>query len=727
MSLKIDPQTGEFQVDPATGEFIDDGIPPPKLGDMGKSDLAFLSPGADASTVALDRSGTPVRSNNLRGADIVKSLLPRTSAVDAGGPGARPAAYAMDLLSAPGRALASLPQSIGGGADGVLQGMQDTHGDRFAGKMLRSPATAAMTIAAPFTGGLSLLPASAIAGTAGAAANQVDNAAQGKEVSIPKMATDAAAYTAGGYVLGKAMPIVADAIKGGLSRMGGAIPDAIAPAFERAGVKSILTKLGYDPKLVPNSEPAVLGEGVVANTPMAIAQRMKSVDLLHQPEQAKLNLEAGKEKFGKLIGAVVQKATDADVRVPIVDAVNDFANATAQALKEHGVGSTTYNSLMANVMPNIKSAVSNLNPDAAGTVPFEKAVEFKRSLQDLVRSWGQEKDLSTLADAAKSIQGRVGDVIDASHPVYGPLLTKLNKPYSALMDFEPMINKAFDAAQKTATQTAAAPGGGPGPYLPHSQRGVILEGLKRIVSPRETITDMLPGFADRAANSGSAKPFDISTPSAPIDPADLAAINQPWQPSGGLQPRAASGRPALDKPPAYAPGPAVPRAFGPATPTQTPTADPMADLYPTNRNPALEPPQGVPGIEGMMSPEDAQPSDIRASWEAAIRQARPVRVPPVPEAPGGVQVINTQDLPLGPRTPKGDIQPNGFPPLQESPAIQDVLNKYEANRRPLVVNQSKIDALKELLKQDLPKAKKREILKLIRDENLKIALPSLGE
>lgn len=142
--------------------------------------------------------------------------------------------------------------------------------------------------------------------------------------------------------------------------------------------------------------------------------------------------------------------------------------------------------------------------------------------------------------------------------------------------------------------------------------------------------------------------------------------------------------------------------------------DPMEGMYPGS---VQEPAQGIPGIEGMISPED-QAAKAQQAWEtqqALARQDRPVRVPQAQEQPGGVQVLSPTEVGLRPRTPKRAVQPNGFPSNLESPAVAKVLN--ESGRRPIVPNQARIDRLMDALKRAKTKESREKLQALLREEN----------
>jgi hypothetical protein len=684
MAYKIDPATGEFQVDPSTGEFVEDSPAQDQsasLREAAKISAPSLGRQAatDASQAVLDaQTGKQVRDARIGGPEIVPGLLPRTTAIDNGGPGSRVAAYLADLATIPGRAAASIP-----GDKPLLEGMQDTKGTNFAGRVLRSPSTAAMAVAAPLTGGMSMIPALAATGAAGAAATQIDNKAEGKDFSLPQAIGETAMNTAGGYVLGKAGKAAYETVAPVVSRLAS---KAVTGALEKPAIQSLLGKLGYDINLAPKSIPGLAGEGMEANAPALIGGKLKEYDLLHPPEKANVNLQQGLQKYERAIGKVIENGDQAGATINTQAVLHNFADARTRLLAETGKGSTSYDALVNSALPKIQKAVDNLGDPTK--VSFQKAVNFRRDLQDMVNNWGEGPDKNLIQGVAKELQSNMNDAIEASHPVYGPQLAKLNGKYSDLKAFEPMITTA---AQKSLNQAATGTGG---IEIPHTKYGIV---GKMLNSPRVAAMDMAPKLADKIANLGTKEPaadalitdmqsrfaFPQNRYAAPIGP---------------------------DKAPLKFGAPSAPR---PADPL-----DAMAGPPNTSQS-------GTPGLEGMMPPEAiaARAQAEQETRDALVRQARPSRYALPRQEDPNLQIINPQDLPLSPRQPQGNIPANGFPKLQESPAIQDVLNKYAANRRPLVVNQEKIDALKALLKQDLPKAKKQEIMRLIREESNR-ALPS---
>jgi len=288
---------------------------------------------------------------------------------------------------------------------------------------------------------------------------------------------------------------------------------------------------------------------------------------------------------------------------------------------------------------------------------------------------------------------------------------------------EPMIREGFQTAYGRATGLEDNSRG-----IPHTKAGVVTRLTHAALNPRETLMKLRPDLAERIANdqylpagSSSLLPPPTVYPGKPptVTADELSALGLDIGPKPyALPPRAPQGRPALNQAPTYVPSPQVPQAFGqPALPTAA-EYDPMAAMDPRNRNPLQETPQGSPGLEGMM-PADviaARQAEARATRDAVARQSRPVRMLlQPPEQPGGVQVLTPTELTLPRRVPKGNVQPNGYPANLESPAVQKVLN--ESGRRPIILNQARIDRLMEALKRVKTKESRDKLQALLREEN----------
>lgn len=354
----------------------------------------------------------------------------------------------------------------------------------------------------------------------------------GNDAKIPGLADQL------GFVANNILPAVAT---GPILKGIGSAAEGIAGAASKAGqavqksaTTSILSKLGYDPELYP-SVPEVVGEGVVKNQPMSVAQKLKQSDLLYNPEKAKINLENGLDKWGKAISNLVDKGTEADVKVPVQDVLDNYANLKTTLLNQKGEGSFSADELNNNILPKIQKAVDNLKPDANGLVDLNKSVEFRRDLQDMVNNWGDAPNRAQIQSVAKDLQGSMNDAIRASDRTYGPALANLNEKYSGFADAQSMIDKAFkNALQESATGASID--------LPTSRRGV----LNKLKTPLKTAFDLLPDKVSESVANMGARPIE-APPSLPISdpstPQSLASIKQPFvnnavQPNeGGLLPR----------------------------------------------------------------------------------------------------------------------------------------------------------------------------------------------
>ena len=684
----------------------------------------------DASSVALDSQTRKGFTKAQTGTPLTTAMFPRTAQVDATGKGSAPLAYLHDVASIPGRALASLPEARRGGIEGLMHGMTDINGNSITGGILRSPSTAFMAGTAPLTGGMSLLAGSALAGGVGAVDNQVNNYSQGQKVDPAQALQDAAMYTAGGYGLGKVAQAAGPLVKKGLSYLG----DKALQSFEAPALKTILSKLGYDPSIVQNALPFEAKIGDVAGAANRVAKEMKSVDILHLPEKAYIKTQEGLKKYGNAIGDVGDMASKNGVQANIGSAINDFYKDFHTGLAEKGIGVSNLDAMDAQFMPKVDAMVKSLGADAYGNVPLDKGMAFKVALQEMVNNYDKSANLPFMQDAAKKLSNNVIEIIRTSDPTYGPKIIELYKPFSTLKKYEPMINSAYESA------TGASARGENGLSVPLlTKHSAVKSGLNIALNPKRWATGLSDRLTEAAANFkqlDQIAPGIDFTKTIPRTSTMEMAQTMNRDKFGGSRPNdgeIGSRGPVEPRPP-FTPAPPtyVPRQGSTQSPFGTPTQespaqfDPLEAMNPRNRSQAPQVGQG--SIEDLAPPEMAQARQQAGqdAAEAYIRQDRPARIsqPTPPAQQPTFRIVTPTEAALKPRQPVGDI-PSNFPqPYIENPKVAQVLDEAQG-RRGLTGETDKIKALKVELKNATTKESKQKILAKLRDENYRIPLGDL--
>lgn len=346
---------------------------------------------------------------------VASGLFPRTAEATAEGKGYgnKVLAAGNDLLSLPGRALASLGKDKG---ENTLNSMADTEGDRFVGKVLRDPGTGAAALTAPIGGAVLGLArgaglgarlaagagAGAIEGTASAAAHQAESAQQGKGVSLGEAAGEVALNAALPVASGLAGAGIKQGFRGGggLLKMHG---EKVATTTIKPSLKDMkdgfriqnLYKHGLEGSLEETEEK--LGQKFTALS-SELAEKIKGspekIDMLDMLDDATKTITGNKaDSFGK--NSQMEKAA-----AFLLDEINEVAPdgvvdmATAQKLKRglgklgawewgktdpessarEALANAVYSRLKKEIEDKAPEGVREINQQLAELIPIERAV-----------------------------------------------------------------------------------------------------------------------------------------------------------------------------------------------------------------------------------------------------------------------------------------------------------------------------------------------------------------
>lgn len=277
----------------------------------------------------------------------------------------------------------------------------------------------------------------------------------------------------------------------------------------------------YNPTLMKELAPAVSGSETIADAPAIVAQKMREHDLLYNPGKANFNLQRDLKKTGEQIGSVVGEAKQKDIAVNVQKVVDGFAARTQKALEETGQGAASAADLQKEIMPRIQAMIDNLRPNEVGEVPIDKAVNLRRSLQELVKNWGDQAGKPIIQGAAKELQGDLNKAIELSDPKYGPKLAGLNNKFSDLKDLEPLIQDAYTRGfGKSAGGKVAHSGVAKAldAVIGENGKPLLKSALRAGASPLKTVLGVKPKWAEALANKGRFQYPDMyaSEPLTPV-------------------------------------------------------------------------------------------------------------------------------------------------------------------------------------------------------------------
>lgn len=357
---------------------------------------------------------------------------------------------------------------------------------------------------------------------------------------------------------------------------------AIGKQAEKAAGRSIVSK--YNATYLKDLAPSVSDAKTIDNAPDIIADKLRKNNLLYSPGEARFNLDKGLRDFGQQIDQTIKEATERDVVVNVRGVLDRFKATRASIMEETGKGSSSYGDLMDKAMPKIESMVERLKPNELGNVSQQKAVNFRRDLQDMVKNWGEGENKQLIQQVAKELQSSMNKDIAASHKVYGPKLAALNERFSELKEFEPLIEDAYTRGfGRSAANKNAVP-------ISLDRHNLISKAMQKLSSPIQTLMDVRPEMATRLANKSRVdRPVEFTPGPSSLADGEVDALKAPFiqdAPAGELSPRKPTGRPALDKQPEYLPAAPKeglqPRQVGNASPGRRPilpfTHDPSLDV-----------------------------------------------------------------------------------------------------------------------------------------------------
>lgn len=347
------------------------------------------------------------------------------------------------------------------------------------------------------------------------------------------------------------LPPVGLALKGAAKGAG-----QVAKASEKIGVSAAERAIleHYNPTLMKELAPDISGSATIADAPAIVAQKLREHDLLYAPGKANFNLKRDLKQTGEKIGSVIQEAKQKDVAINVQKVVDDFMASKQKALSETGEGAASFADLQKEIAPRIQAMVDQLKPNELGEVPIDKAVNFRRSLQDMVKNWGEQGGKPIIQGAAKDLQSSLNQAIEASDPRLGPKLAGLNNKFSDLKDLQPLIEDAYTRGfGKSAGGKVAQSGLAKAldAVIGENGKPLVKSALRAAASPVKTVLGIKPEWAEALANRNSF-PYPDMYASEPLSnvPANITAPPPP-DAAPGLPPRQPiTARRPLNPPPA---------------------------------------------------------------------------------------------------------------------------------------------------------------------------------
>lgn len=320
----------------------------------------------------------------------------------------------LDVATLPGRALASIPD---GG-----ESLKDIEGERFLGKVLRHPATAAMTIAAPFTGGATLAQLFGM-GAVGAGATQIENMSKSQEKTV-----------LGSTEAINPLEAVAET---GLNVIGGKAGQMAGQYVAKPALRGI--QKGFN----------TLGDF------LDIRQLNKVAKPTPTMKERGFKKEVLKE-YG--IGGPIEKATEK---------TNELFNAASTNLKtalaKNPAKTVDVEAVLLETpaIPGYKAETEALVRELRSKLPefggqgLDKdllaANEFKRFVGSQIDSWGQSDApyKEGVAGFLKTVYKNINDKIIESADAAGPEIAQANKDLSKLIPIKTVLEKRIDQGVET--------------------------------------------------------------------------------------------------------------------------------------------------------------------------------------------------------------------------------------------------------------------------------------
>jgi len=352
--------------------------------------------------------------------EIARALAPRVYAARDQGAGIKQelSALGADMLSLPGRMLASTPDAIGsddaGGA--MVRGMTQTKGEGVIGNIVRSPAMGAAVAAAPFTGGASL-GALAGASAAGAAGTQLENVGEGREFSATEAFVETGLGIAGGKAaqlafkgLGKAVSKGMDWVNEGATRIGKNRSYVIA--FKEAKPTETMRRNGF--KLETLRKHDIGG------------------DLAHAQGKASSKVAEATSRLESVLDDAAKKGGES-AKIDVNDLINTIKAEPAWKHVHKDV-----------IEKQIRPLIDNIAPD--GKMDVVQSTQLKRAIGEL-RDWGaSQKDLSAKDRLLGRIYDKVRDATNQTAESLGGDVRSINRELNELIPVENVLTRRVEAA-----------------------------------------------------------------------------------------------------------------------------------------------------------------------------------------------------------------------------------------------------------------------------------------
>lgn len=399
----------------------------------------------------------------------------------------------LDLLTLPGRTLASLSELASGNFN---ESMKDTKGERFLGKVLRSPSTAAMTVAAPFTAGASLLGLAQM-GAAGALGTQLENVSESEapdlyksseEASLPEFAGETGLNIVGGKVGQLAgqyvvKPALSTLGKIGKSAWENSLLKYINPTENQtiAGVKkSVLSKYGLGgrpDKALEQINKTIQSNAEDMNTVLGIGRESfdirpvtdKTLDsfLKENPgfnkELTRLSQKL-KIKSDEFTGATLKPVND--FRRVVADYAEFYRNSNSPE-KEAAVkfldrlNGELKESIQRNMVPESAEIFSKTNETISDLLPIQSALEKRLTGDKPFGFWNSTKELFGKATSpfnlgAEALLHTVAPGAPTALRVTGPLLEGVAQTTKGLSSPEYTATTLRELAELSKTKVPSS-------------------------------------------------------------------------------------------------------------------------------------------------------------------------------------------------------------------------------------------------------------------------------
>ena len=404
--------------------------------------------------------------------DVVDPMLPRMSKLtDDQGFLSALNAYKSDMLSLPGRALASVPAAFSGKSGSsnsmgsVVEGMKDTKGETLTGSIVRSPATAAAMLAAIPTFGTSLsgiIPAAssiALESAVGATEQQLENLNEKKPIRPGSLATDFSLGLLGGTfgeVGGKVITAAGKRVSSKLANR--YISNSADKLIEKVKPTGKDVVKGFKKKVLVDNEIFGSADEALKKTQDIIDENITTIGEI---------VDFGKQS-SRGIKSTRKNPVKAEPKVDVLKVIDNMSTPdkmTKGYLKEQK-----------SALDDLVNRISEIDPN--GQVKISDIPTVKRIIAESRRTAGNEADeiLSKTYKALddefidvvnKNISGKVGDQVTNKADV----IIAANKKLSELIPVENTL------LNKIKLSDAGKP------------KGFISETLDMLISPKNAVME----------------------------------------------------------------------------------------------------------------------------------------------------------------------------------------------------------------------------------------------